>query len=1015
LSGSVGRRVLAVAGGFTLLGTVLVGLGLSPALAATTWTPSEAPLPANAATTTTPTSFELNALTCPTADWCVAVGTYLDTEGNQESFIDTLAGGVWTPSEAPLPTASVSSGLEAVTCFAAGSCLAVGGYSGAVADDSEPLVETLSNEVWMASEAPVPSYPPVQGQFGAGGYFTSMSCPNLGSCVALGQYDVENDELDPTQLFIDTLAAGTWTTTQAPLPPGAATYPYDEWDGLSCPAVGSCVAVATLIDTDSIADGLIETLSEGSWTATQAPLPAGAGVTTPYARLGAIACPAVGSCVAVGGYTDTDGNYQGLVEALSGGAWAATEAAAPANAATGYQNAGLEAVACPAAGSCMAVGRYIDTKGTYEGVMDSLSGGAWKATEAPAPTNTAGQGDFVDAVSCPGTGSCVAVGNYFDMNDDVEGLIDTWAQGVWTPTEAPLPADASSETSPPSVGLSAVTCPAVGSCAAVGTYGVGSGAPGEAEPQAGLIETLSGGPNPTNPSATLIAPTHSSIALGQAVTEMATVTGNATGGNPTGAVSFYECGPNPAPTPCTFLSNLVGGPVSVTPGSDDTSSATSVSMTPDAPGYWCFAAYYSGDSNYDASSDATTGGCIGVDAATTVIAPTNAFITVGQSNTEVATVTGNATEGNPTGTVAFYECDGPLAMPCTSLSTPIGAPVILVAGSDDTAFATSPSFTPDRGGNWCVAAVYSGDSNYISTSDVTADGCFGINEATPSIVDSTTTSGPSTVDVATVTGIAAAGPPSGWVTFYECGPTVEPTPCTSTANPVGDAISLTAGNDDTATATSASIQPETGGYWCFAAYFSGDGTYSSSIDTTTDGCFDIPPTIVGPDTATFTEGTAATPVQVTSVGGYRPITYSETGELPSGVTLSSSGVLSGTPGWVAGQFPFTITATDASGNVGSEDFVLTVAPSPVPHITTTSPLPAAKLGVAYSVTLTATGGTTPYRWDIISSGLPQGLRLDHKTGTISGTPRGRPRVHHFEVQVSHRGKTATADFSMTIR
>ena len=56
-------------------------------------------------------------------------------------------------------------------------------------------------------------------------------------------------------------------------------------------------------------------------------------------------------------------------------------------------------------------------------------------------------------------------------------------------------------------------------------------------------------------------------------------------------------------------------------------------------------------------------------------------------------------------------------------------------------------------------------------------------------------------------------------------------------------------------------------------------------------------------------------------------------------------------------------------------------------ISTTS-LPNGQVGVAYSATLTATGGTTPYAWSITSGVLPTGLSLNGSTGLISGTPSG---------------------------
>src|SRR5579871_967427 len=49
-------------------------------------------------------------------------------------------------------------------------------------------------------------------------------------------------------------------------------------------------------------------------------------------------------------------------------------------------------------------------------------------------------------------------------------------------------------------------------------------------------------------------------------------------------------------------------------------------------------------------------------------------------------------------------------------------------------------------------------------------------------------------------------------------------------------------------------------------------------------------------------------------------------------------------------------------------------------------LPGGVVGVAYSQTLTASGGSTPYTWAVASGALPTGLTLNVMNGTISGTP-----------------------------
>lgn len=76
------------------------------------------------------------------------------------------------------------------------------------------------------------------------------------------------------------------------------------------------------------------------------------------------------------------------------------------------------------------------------------------------------------------------------------------------------------------------------------------------------------------------------------------------------------------------------------------------------------------------------------------------------------------------------------------------------------------------------------------------------------------------------------------------------------------------------------------------------------------------------------------------------------------------------------------------------DTLATAARSPV---VTTSSLAGWTQGVAYSESLAATSGTTPYTWNVTAGTLPPGLSLS-ASGTISGTP-SQPSVAAFTVRV----------------
>ncbi|MCG6964702.1 MAG: Ig domain-containing protein, partial [Acidobacteria bacterium] len=71
---------------------------------------------------------------------------------------------------------------------------------------------------------------------------------------------------------------------------------------------------------------------------------------------------------------------------------------------------------------------------------------------------------------------------------------------------------------------------------------------------------------------------------------------------------------------------------------------------------------------------------------------------------------------------------------------------------------------------------------------------------------------------------------------------------------------------------------------------------------------------------------------VTAAGGTGPYTFAVTGGTPpAGLSLSSAGVLSGTPA-AEGTSSFTITATDAYGSTGSLNYTLSIQAALIPTL-----------------------------------------------------------------------------------
>jgi hypothetical protein len=125
---------------------------------------------------------------------------------------------------------------------------------------------------------------------------------------------------------------------------------------------------------------------------------------------------------------------------------------------------------------------------------------------------------------------------------------------------------------------------------------------------------------------------------------------------------------------------------------------------------------------------------------------------------------------------------------------------------------------------------------------------------------------------------------------------------------------------------------------------------------------------------------------LTGSGGTAPYTFTvRSGTLPAGLTLTPAGLLSGTP-TTAGSSTVVIRGTDANGCFAERTLVIAIAPAGCPVITLSpATLPAGTVGVAYSQTLTASGGTAPYVFTVTAGTLPAGLTLT-PGGVLSGTP-----------------------------
>jgi len=163
-------------------------------------------------------------------------------------------------------------------------------------------------------------------------------------------------------------------------------------------------------------------------------------------------------------------------------------------------------------------------------------------------------------------------------------------------------------------------------------------------------------------------------------------------------------------------------------------------------------------------------------------------------------------------------------------------------------------------------------------------------------------------------------------------------------------------------------------------------------------------------------GSAYPSTQLAATGGsgtYSTWTLANGSSLPTGLSLSTAGIISGTPNGSAATTSFTVQVTDSASNKATAAFSITVAAGVT--ITTSTSLADGYPGTAYSpVTLAATGGTGTYTsWAVTSGSVPAGMVLS-AAGVLSGTPTTAGN-NSFAVKVTDSASnTASATFTLTV-
>lgn len=489
-------RMRCAASLITLTVAGLLSVGVSTATASTTWNDAQAVTFGPGSIPASGQWADVWSVSCPTAGNCAAVGEFSNAATGTEGFTATSTNGVWQQAQ-PIVfgsgIASVNSFAATITksvsCPSASFCSAVGSFRNATGG-VEAFSTTFSNGSWSTAAPAV---------FGAGvqrdpryATLNSVSCPATGSCVAVGQFVDSSGSNGKARAFTMTMTNGTWGQATPAVFPAGVNVPRE--NGMtrlmtvSCASAGNCTA-GGVYDTATVtsynpavttAEAFTMTMTNGSWSPAE-PVQFSAGVqySDRESDISAVSCGSPGNCVVSGGVYTSTAVYKGFTVLSTNGVWGTPQIVAFDSSVQGSSSYSyLYSASCSSAGNCVAVGEFENIPyGASEAFTMTLVNGVWGA---PTPVSfgslarKTSRDGYLRAVSCPSDGNCTAAGQFWDANNQRPSFTLSMTSGVWS-TAIPVAFPAGLQSTTPNTRIQTVSCASAGNCVAGGYFFDNSG------------------------------------------------------------------------------------------------------------------------------------------------------------------------------------------------------------------------------------------------------------------------------------------------------------------------------------------------------------------------------------------------------------------------------------------------------------------------------------------------------------------------------------------------------------
>jgi hypothetical protein len=358
----------------------------------------------------------LQAINCPSASYCVAVGEHFNLSPtgftNTETLVEVWNGSTWSVVASPNPTTGQSS-LLSVSCANRSFCIAVG--KTVIAGSYSKLIENWNGANWsIVNTGPAP-YSILDG----------VSCSSTVRCLAVGNSAPGGGHVGT---LIEQWNGTSWSTLSSPTINETDGLIVLGFDAVGCVSSTSCFALGHHF-VNNYEHTLIERRNGAKWQIVTSVNPG----TGDNAQTG-LSCASARLCFATGWYNSdpfSENTAHTLIERWNGASW--TRVAAPNE--SGPYNT-LNGVSCASATLCFAVGNHGDS-GSEEGMVERWNGHTWSTINSPFVTGPVSGFVVLNGVSCSSSTTCFAVGRFPNEMGTLRALIEEWNGSTWSFVDAP--------------------------------------------------------------------------------------------------------------------------------------------------------------------------------------------------------------------------------------------------------------------------------------------------------------------------------------------------------------------------------------------------------------------------------------------------------------------------------------------------------------------------------------------------------------------------------------------------